>query len=69
MKDSSVVVWFCGYVVLWFFYRKIRLTQLWVELSWVVAMIGESTKRKVKTRPQNDLNVENVRKLSIPRRF
>ena len=31
-------VWFCG---LWFvvvvFHRKIRLTQLWVELSWVVA--------------------------------
>ena len=24
---------------LWFLHRKIRLTQLWVELSWVVAMI------------------------------
>ena len=31
-------LWFCG---LWFvvvvLHRKIRLTQLWVELSWVVA--------------------------------
>ena len=27
----------CGLVV---FHRKIRLTQLWVELSWVVAIIA-----------------------------
>ena len=34
-----VVLWFvvCGFVVLWFI-RKIRPTQLWVELSWVVAI-------------------------------
>ena len=31
-------LWFCG-AVLWFL-RKISLTQLWVELSWVVANIG-----------------------------
>ena len=31
-------LWFCGFVV-WFLHRKIRLTQLWVELSWVVAKI------------------------------
>ena len=29
------VVWFFGVVL----HRKIRLTQLWVELSWVVATI------------------------------
>ena len=27
----------CGFG-LWFLHRKIRLTQLWVELSWVVAI-------------------------------
>ena len=36
MTDSSVYgLWFgCGLV----YHRKIRLTQLWVELSWVVAI-------------------------------
>ena len=28
-----------GLVVVWFRLRKIRPTQLWVELSWVVAMM------------------------------
>ena len=32
-KKGSVLVWFCGF--LW----KIRLTQLWVELSWVRQLI------------------------------
>ena len=35
MVCGVVVVWF---VVLWFL-RKIRPTQLWAELSWVVAKI------------------------------
>ena len=37
--DTVLVLWFCGFVVLWFvvLHRKIRPTQLWVELSWVVA--------------------------------
>ena len=35
MTDGSVLV--CG--VVWFL-RKIRPTQLWVELSWVVAING-----------------------------
>ena len=30
--DTVLVLW------LWFRHRKIRLTQLWVELSWVVAI-------------------------------
>ena len=36
------VLWFCG---LWFcgLLRKIRLTQLWVELSWVVAIFLQHT--------------------------
>ena len=36
MTDGSVRFCGCGFVVLWFL-RKIRLTQLWVELSWDVA--------------------------------
>ena len=35
MKDGVV----CGFVVVVWFLRKIRPTQLWVELSWVVAKI------------------------------
>ena len=34
MTDGSV----CGFVVV-VYHRKIRPTQLWVELTWVVAMI------------------------------
>ena len=34
-------LWFCGFVVCGLvLHRKIRLTQLWVELSWVVAIKG-----------------------------
>ena len=33
-----------GFVDLWFgFLRKIRPTQLWVELSWVVAISTQAT--------------------------
>ena len=31
---------------LWFSHRKIRLTQLWVELSWVVAKRKRGTREK-----------------------
>ena len=34
----------CGFVVVVVvFHRKIRLTQLWVELSWVVAKIAHKS--------------------------
>ena len=41
----------CGFVVLWFcgcgLHRKIRPTQLWVELSWVVAINHKTYKNDV----------------------
>ena len=36
-KDHGLWLWL--WFVVWFLHRKIRLTQLWVELSWVVATI------------------------------
>ena len=42
MTDGSVL-WFGLLFGLWlWFLRKIRLTQLWVELSWVVATSGSA---------------------------
>ena len=35
--DTVCGLWFCGCGVV--LHRKIRVTQLWVELSWVVAII------------------------------
>ena len=38
--DTVLVLWFCGCGCGLVLHRKIRPTQLWVELSWVVAIIS-----------------------------
>ena len=45
----DTVLWFVVVVVVvvWFLHRKIRLTQLWVELSWVVAKKANGTVKKI----------------------
>ena len=45
MTDGSVSVLWFGFVV-WFL-RKLRPTQLWVELSWVVAILFYTNGSKI----------------------